>query len=111
MWKFILAVVVVCIAYFSKPNQASFQSGFEQKVLTQLQSLSNDNLLGELIISKLVENVLWEVCQGKYDDYFVCTTYEIRLGIKKIKYLGVFGQVIPISGENNLKEITAILNK
>ena len=111
MWKLLIAALVVGIAYVSKPNEPEFKNDIENQIVEKMKLKESDNLLGNLFVSKLVKGVFWNVVNVQFSDYLVCSSFKVSMGSKDIIYLGVFGQIIPVSGSSALDEITESIDK
>jgi hypothetical protein len=65
---------------------------------------NKQNIVGEILTSKLLETILWAVVRVDYQDYKLCSTFELKAGDHQMKFFGIFGQVIPISGKDILSQ-------
>jgi len=53
----------------------------------------------------LLQTVLWAVVRVDFQDYILCSFFELKIGERQVKFFGVFGQVIPISGKQELSTL------
>jgi hypothetical protein len=77
--------------------------------LKELNANEGGNFVTELITSSLVGSLIWNLVHVDYQDFKLCCTFEMRIGNKEIKFLGIYGQIIPISGSGSLTELSGEL--
>jgi hypothetical protein len=103
----ILLIAVIAAAFFTNPNEKAFKTEIEDQLIKEMKLGEEQNIVGEMLSSKLVETLLWAVVRVDYQDYKLCSTFELKAGDHQMKFLGIFGQIIPISGKDMLSELKA----
>ena len=48
------------------------------------------NIVGEVLTSKLLQTVLWAVVRVDFQDYILCSFFELKIGERQVKFFGVF---------------------
>jgi hypothetical protein len=107
MFKFrnILFVGILIAAFMTNPSESTFKSEIENQIIKEMKLNKEQNIVGEALTSKLLESLLWAFVRVDYRDYKLCSTFEIKMGSKNVKFFGIFGQVIPLSGKESLTEL------
>ena len=86
----------------TNPSENTFKSEIENQIIKEMELNKEQNIVGEVLTSKLLESLLWAFVRVDYRDYKLCSTFEIKMGSKNAKFFGIFGQVIPFSGKEAL---------
>ena len=100
----ILIIVIIAAAYLTNPNEQAFKMAIEDQIIKEMNLNNKQNIVGEVLTSKLLETILWAVVRVDYQDYKLCSTFELKAGDHQMKFFGMFGQVIPISGKDVLSQ-------
>jgi hypothetical protein len=111
MFKYFVIAAILFAAFVTNPSEQNFKSKVENELFKKLNANEGGNFVTELITSSLVGSVIWNLVQVDYQDFKLCSTFEMRIGNKEIKFLGIFGQIIPISGSNSFTELSEQLNR
>jgi hypothetical protein len=111
MFKYFVIAAILFAAFVTNPSEQNFKSKVENELLKELNANEGGNFVTELITSSLVGSVIWNLVNVDYQDFKLCSTFEMRIGNKEIKFLGIFGQIIPISGSSSLSELSGQLNR
>lgn len=111
MFKYLIVAAILFAAYVTNPSEQNFKSNVENELSKELNANEGGNFVTELITSSLVGTVIWNLVNVDYQDFKLCSTFEMRIGNKELKFLGIFGQIIPISGSNSLIEFSEQLNR
>ena len=111
MFKYFVIAAILFAAFVTNPSEQNFKSKVENELLKELNANEWGNFVTELITSSLVGSVIWNLVNVEYQDFKLCSTFEMRIGNKEIKFLGIFGQIIPISGSSSLSELSGQLNR
>jgi hypothetical protein len=101
----ILFIALIAAAFFTNPTEKAFKTEIEDQLIKEMKLDEEQNIVGEMLSSKLVESLLWAVVRVDYQDYKLCSTFELKAGARQMKFLGIFGQIIPISGKGKLTDI------
>jgi hypothetical protein len=101
----ILFVGILIAAFMTNPSESAFKAEIENQIIKELKLNKEQNIVGDVLTSKLLESLLWAVAKVDYRDYKLCSTFEIKMGSKQMKFFGIFGQVIPLSGKEALSEL------
>ena len=107
MFKFrnILLVVIIAAAFITNPNEKAFKTEIEEQLIKEMKSAEGQFIVGEVLSSKFLETLLWSFVHVDYQDYKLCSTFELKAGDKKMKFFGIFGQILPISGKQTLSKL------
>jgi hypothetical protein len=111
MFKYFVIAAILFAAFVTNPSEQNFKSKVENELLKELNANEGGNFVTELITSSLVGSVIWNLVNVDYQDFKLCSTFEMSIGNKEIKFLGIFGQIIPISGSSSLSELSGQLNR
>jgi hypothetical protein len=111
MFKYFVIAAILFAAFVTNPSEQNFKSKVENELSKELNANEGGNFVTELITSSLVGSVIWNLVNVDYQDFKLCSTFEMRIGNKEIKFLGIFGQIIPISGSSSLSELSGQLNR
>lgn len=106
MFKYILIAAIIFAAFVTNPTEQNFKSKVENELLNELNANKGGNLVTELITSSIVGSVIWNLVNVEYRDFKLCSTFDLHVGNKDVKFLGIFGQIIPISGSSSFEEIS-----
>jgi hypothetical protein len=106
MFKFrnIFIIGILIAAFMTNPSESTFKSEIENQIIKEMKLNKEQNIVGEVLTSKLLESLLWAFVRIDYRDYKLCSTFEIKMGSKNVKFFGLFGQVIPLSGKESLTQ-------
>lgn len=98
----ILFPVLLVIAFFTNPDKSDFTDRVERIALEYAGLDSTSNVLeeeGVRMIRELTEELVTR------ENYYICSIFELRVPFGgKYRYLGVFGQFIPLQKANPLDE-------
>ena len=89
----------------TNPSESVFKAEIENQIIKELKLSKEQNIVGDILTSKLLESLLWAVARVDYRDYKLCSTFEIKMGSKQMKFFGIFGQILPISGKQTLSKL------
>lgn len=104
----ILLLVIIAAAFITNPNEQTFKTEIEEQLIKEMKSAEGKFVVGEVLSSKFLETLLWAFVRTDYQDYKLCSTFELKAGDNKMKFFGIFGQVIPISSGNEaISKLTA----
>jgi hypothetical protein len=101
----ILFVGILIAAFMTNPSESVFKAEIENQIIKELKLSKEQNIVGDILTSKLLESLLWAVARVDYRDYKLCSTFEIKMGSKQMKFFGIFGQILPISGKQTLSKL------
>lgn len=101
----ILLVVIIVAAFFTNPNEKAFKTEIEEQLIKEMKSAEGQFIVGEVLSSKFLETLLWSFVHVDYQDYKLCSTFELKAGDKQMKFFGIFGQIIPISGSGAITKL------
>ena len=101
----ILFVGILIAAFMTNPSESVFKAEIENQIIKELKLSKEQNIVGDILTSKLLESLLWAVARVDYRDYKLCSTFEIKMGSKQMKFFGIFGQILPISGNETLSKL------
>jgi hypothetical protein len=106
MFKFrnIFIIGILIAAFMTNPSESTFKSEIENQIIKEMKLNKEQNIVGDVLTSKLLESLLWAFVRIDYRDYKLCSTFEIKMGSKNVKFFGLFGQVIPLSGKESLTQ-------
>jgi len=107
MFKFsyLIGILLLVIAFITNPKEKDFRSEVEDIIIQEMKLDEEQNIVGEVLTSKLLQTVLWAVVRVDFKDYKLCSFFELKIGERQVKFFGVFGQVIPISGKQELSTL------
>jgi hypothetical protein len=111
MFKYFVIAAILFAAFVTNPSEQNFKSKVENELLKELNTNEGGNFVTEMITSSLVGSVIWNLVYVDYQDFKLCSTFEMRIGNKEIKFLGIFGQIIPISDTSTSNELSEQLNR
>ena len=106
MFKYILIAVIIFAAFVTNPSEQNFKSKVENELLNELHSNDGGFIMSKILTSKLVGSMFWSLVKVEYRDFKLCSTFDLHVGNKDVKFLGIFGQIIPISGSSSFDEIS-----
>ena len=111
MFKYFFIAAILFAAFVTNPSEQNFKSKVENELMKELNANEGSNFVTQLITSSLVGSVIWNLVNVDYQDFKLCSTFEMRIGNKEIKFLGIFGQIIPISDTSTLAELSEQLKR
>jgi hypothetical protein len=101
----ILFVGILIAAFMTNPSESTFKSEIENQIIKEMKLSKEQNMVGETLTSKLLETLLWSFVRVDYRDYKLCSTFDIKMGTKNVKFFGIFGQVFELPGKEDLSEL------
>jgi hypothetical protein len=107
MLRILFIVIIIFAAYITNPSELDYKSEIQSQVMNEMNLSGTKNTVGEVFTSAIFETAIWSVAKMSYSDFKVCSTFEMYVGTQKVKYFGIFGQIIPISGKDMLSELKA----
>jgi|688.fasta_scaffold2012414_1 hypothetical protein len=111
MFKYLIVAALIFAAFVTNPSEQSFKLKVETELLKELKLNKEKDLLSELITTNLVGSLLWDFIKSEYRDFKLCSTFDLQVGTKQIKFLGIFGQIIPLSDTGSIIQILKQLDK
>ncbi len=108
LWFTVILVAVLAIMAFSKPDKAKHVEKIKEYCMLAVDEASKEEsdlskgiamMIAPYILNPVIDSIL------KVDDYFFFNVGKIRYsGDSKVATIGVFGNVITLISEDNIKE-------
>jgi hypothetical protein len=105
MLRILFIVIIIFAAFITNPSELDYKSEIQSQVMNEMNLSGTKNPVGEVFTSAIFETAIWSVAKTSYSDFKVCSTFEMYVGTQKVKYFGIFGQILPISGKEALTDI------